>query len=399
MRPKIAFMNDKKSLLRQPKVAIVHDYFNQYGGGERVAEALAEIWPEANVYTSLYDAKLMKGWLKIDPKRIKTNFISKLPFANYLSKHYFFLYPLAFRLQNLGKPDVIISSSSYAAKFVNKPKGAVHICYLHTVPRFLWGYDTELSRYYRHGFDRYFEFFYKTLVPLIKFFLRRWDYKVAQNIDYFIVNSKEVQTRLKKHYKRDGVVIYPPVDIERFQTKLNFKQTAKSLGNYYLVVSRLGGYKKIDIVVDAFNKIGEKLIIVGEGPQFGKLKKTASSNIELLGRVDDEKVKNLLLGCKALIFPTLEDFGIVPVEAMAAGKPVIAYSAGGALETVVGGKTGIFFDEQTPQAIIEAVKTFEKSVIDPNNCIVQAKKFSKKEFKRKIKEFVDLAIKNVKRTS
>ncbi len=373
-------MSDSKEL----KVAIVHDYFNQYGGGERVAEALAEIWPNAYVYTSIYDQKLMKNWLKIDPKRIKTNFISKLPFANYLSKHYFFLYPVAFRLQNLGNPNLIISSSSYAAKFIKKPKGSIHICYLHTVPRFLWGYDTELSRYYRHGFDRYLEFFYKILVPPIKSLLRRWDYNIAQNIDYFLVNSKEVEARLKKHYNRTGTVIYPPVDTKRFE---NTKQNPKS-EKYYLVVSRLGGYKKIDVVVKAFNKIKDKLIIVGDGPQLTYLKEIAQSNVNLLGRVNDEKVKELLINCRALIFPTLEDFGIVPVEAMAAGKPVLAYKSGGALETIIEGKTGVFFDEQTPESIIEALKNLDSSQIKPQDCIEQAEKFSKEVFRTKMKDFV-----------
>lgn len=377
------------------KVAIVHDYFNQYGGGERVAETLAEIWPEANVYTSIYDAKLMKDWLKIDPKRIKTNFISKLPFANYLSKHYFFLYPLAFKLQNLGNPDVIISSSSYAAKFVTKPKGSIHICYLHTVPRFLWGYDTELSRYYRHWFDRYFEIFYKILVPPIKFLLRRWDYNVAQNIDYFLVNSKEVGTRLKKHYGREGTVIYPPVDTGRFQhldSNGKGKATNKE-SDFYLVVSRLGGYKKIDIVVKAFNDIGKRLVIVGDGPQLTYLKELARSNVELLGRVGDQEVKTLIENCLALVFPTLEDFGIVPVEAMAAGKPVLAYRAGGALETIVEGKTGVFFDEQTPEAIIKALKLLEKTNIKSVDCVEQAQKFSKEEFKKNMREFIESVVK------
>ena len=198
------------------KVALVHDFLNQYGGGERVIEQLAEIWPEANIYTSLYDRDLMKNWLKIDPSRIKTNFISKLPFANYLSKHYFFLYPLAFRMQNLGDADIIFSTSSYAAKFARGKKGSIHICYLHTVPRFLWGYDTELSGYYRRSFDRVLAPIYKLVVPIAKFFLKKADFAAAQKIDYFIVNSNEVKKRLVKHYKRDGIVIYPPVDTKNF---------------------------------------------------------------------------------------------------------------------------------------------------------------------------------------
>jgi len=377
---------------RNPKVAIVHDYFNQYGGGERVAEALAEIWPEAKIYTSIYDKKLMEGWLKINPNRIQTNFISRLPFASYFSKHYFFLYPLAFKIQNLEKPDVIISSSSYAAKFVSKGKGTIHICYLHTVPRFLWGYDTELSRYYRYGFDRYLQLLYKLLVPPIKFFLKRADWAAAQKVDYFIVNSNEVLARLKKHYGRDGVVIYPPVDTDRFR-RSDLRDQKLGRKEYYLVISRLGGYKKIDTVIKAFNATGRNLKIVGDGPQLSYLKSIARDNIEFLGRVSDTEVEKLLLGCEALIFPTLEDFGIVPVEAMAAGKPVIAFRGGGALETIVDGKTGLFFDQQTPESIIEALARFDGAKIKAQDCQTQAQKFSKEVFKDKIRSFVEGKVK------
>jgi glycosyltransferase involved in cell wall biosynthesis len=382
-------MTKKIRLSNQPKVAIAHDYFNQYGGGERVAEAMSEVWPEATVYTSVYDKELMKNWLKIPPEKIKTNFINGLPFIRHLHKHYFFFYPLAFRLQNTRDADIVISSSSYAAKFVRVKSGGVHICYLHTPPRFLWGYDTELSRYYVKSFDRYLTPFYKIAVPPIKFLLRSFDYKAAQKVDYFIANSKEVQKRIKKHYGKNSTVIYPPVDSARF-AKVSSRQ------DFYLVVSRLGGYKKVDIAVKAFNKLGLPLKIVGCGPQFDYLKKTAKGNIQLLGRRSDMEVTKLLAGCKALIFPTYEDFGIVPVEAMAAGKPVIAYRSGGAIESVVEGVTGEFFNRQTPDAIIEVVNRFNPSSYDPKACRERAKKFSKETFKRNIKSFVEEAWKNRK---
>lgn len=368
------------------KIALVHDYLNQYGGGERVLEALYELYPDATVYTSIYDRKLMESWLKIPPEKIKTNFISKLPFHNYLSKHYFFLYPLAFRFQNLEGADLIISTCSYASKFVRGKKGVIHICYLHTVPRFLWGYDTELSRYYRRWFDRLLAPLYKLLVPMFKVILRQADYQAAQKVGYFLTDSKEVQRRIEKHYKRDSVVIYPPVDIDRFDKPKadNSKQT-----DYYLIISRLGGYKKIDIAIEAFNKLCLPLKVVGDGPQLPTLKKIAASNIELLGRLSDLEVTRLLKSAKALIFPTFEDFGIVPVEAMAAGIPVIAFGQGGALETVVEGKTGIFFEEQTPTAIIEAVKKFETMKFYPEDCKTQAKKFSKEIFKQKVLNYVE----------
>lgn len=370
--------------LAKLKVALVHDYLNQYGGGERVIETLAEIWPEAKIYTSIYDKDLMKSWLKIEPNRIKTNFISRLPFHNYLSKHYFFLYPLAFKLQNLGEADIVFSTSSYAAKFARGKKGTIHICYLHTVPRFLWGYDTELSGYYRRPFDRLFSPIYKFVVPIIKYFLKKADFAAAQKIDYFIVNSNEVKKRLLKHYNRDGRVIYPPVDTKRFFFTNNNKTS-----EYYLIVSRLSGYKKIEIAIKAFNKIGKRLKIVGEGPQGQYLKSIAAPNIEFLGRLSDQKVTYLIKNCKAFVFPGLEDFGIVMVEAQASGKPVIAFGQGGALEIVVKDKTGVFFDQQTPEAIIEAVKKLESMIISAQDCQKQAEKFSKEVFKKKILNFVE----------
>jgi glycosyltransferase involved in cell wall biosynthesis len=385
--------------MKQPKIALAHDYFNQYGGGERVAEAMSEVWPEATVYTSVYDKELMKNWLKIPPEKIKTNFINGLPFIRHLHKHYFFFYPLAFRLQNTRDADIVISSSSYAAKFVRVKSGGVHICYLHTPPRFLWGYDTELSRYYAKSFDRYLAPFYKIAVPPIKFLLRSFDYKAAQKVDYFIANSKEVQKRIKKHYGKNSTVIYPPVDSARFARLSSQKSENRDQQNkYFLVVSRLGGYKKVDIVVKAFNKLGLPLKIIGYGPQFEYLKKIAKKNVEFLGRKADTEVTKLLLGCEALIFPTYEDFGIVPVEAMAAGKPVVAYRKGGACESMVEGVTGGFFNEQTPDAIIEAIEKFNPGNYDPKACREQAKKFSKETFKRNIKSFVEQAWRNRKTT-
>jgi len=389
----------------QPKIALVHDYLNQYGGGERVVEATAEVWPDAPIYTSIFDKDLMASWLKIPAERIKTNFIQKLPFIKHLNKHYFFFYPIAFRMQNLGEADIVISSSSYAAKFVKAGKNAIHICYLHTPPRFLWGYDTELTRYYAKPFDRFLSPFYQLAVPPIKSALRYFDYKVAQGIDYFIANSKEVQGRIKKHYNRDSVVIYPPVDVERFSkqtTDYRLQQEAvvgrQKADSFFLVVSRLGGYKKVDIVVGAFNKLGLPLKIVGEGPQYSYLKKIAKDNIEILGRLGDEEVTKLLGSCTALVFPTHEDFGIVPVEAMAAGKPVIAYRGGGALETVAEGVIGEFFDQQTSDDIIGAVKKFNPGKYDPQACRLQAQKFSKEVFQRKMKFFVEEAWEKIQKS-
>src|SRR3989344_9252949 len=369
------------------KVALVHDYLNQYCGGERVLEAMAEIWPEAPIYTSLYDRKLMDSWLKIDPSRIKTNFVEKLPFSYSLNKHYFFLYPLAFQLTDTKDADVVISISSYAAKFVKAKKGSVHVAYVNTPPRFLYGYDQELTGLRHRSFDRYLEPIYKLVVPPMKHLLKRADQNSVKKVDFLVANSQEIKKRIAKDYQRDSFVIYPPVDTEKFKHQVpSTKQQ-----NYYLVVSRLGGYKKIDIVIQAFNQLGKKLKIIGIGPELPKLKEAAKSNIEFLGRVSDAEMVKQMLACTALVFPTEEDFGIAPVEAMAAGKPVIAYRKGGALETVVEGKTGTFFDYQSPEAIIKAIRKFDPKKFSAEDCRRQASKFSKEEFQTKFKFFVEEA--------
>jgi len=383
------------------KVAIAHDYLNQYGGGERVLQALNEIWPGGPIYTSIYDKNLMRGWLGIDESLIKTNLISKLPFSNYLVKHYFALYPLAFRMQNIRDTDIILSDTSYAAKFAKGKKDSIHICYIFTPPRFLWGYDTELTRYYHRPFDKFLHPLYEVVVPAVKKILKKADFDAAQKVDFFVSISEEVRKRIKKHYNRDSVVIYPPVDIDRFAKAPSIrgrifegsksKYQVSSKQDFFLVVSRLGGYKKVDIAVEAFNKLGLPLKIVGDGPQFSYLKSIAKDNVELLGRRSDEEVTKLYKSCTALIFPTYEDFGIVPVEAMAAGKPVIAFRGGGALETVVEGVTGEFFDEQEPSAIIKAVKKFDSGKYKLEACRAQAEKFSKEVFKHQIKIFVEHA--------
>lgn len=369
------------------KVALVHDYLNQYGGQERELEALAEIWPDAQIYTSIYDRKLMDPWLRIDPSRIHTNFVQKLPFSDYLNKHYFFLYPLAFRLTNVDEVDVVISISSYASKFVQGRNKPLHIGYINTPPRFLYGYDRELTGYKHRPFDRYFEPAYKVLVPPIRRMIRAADQNAVKKIDLLVANSEEIKRRITKDYSRDSVVIYPPVNVREFATSQSIKPKEK----FFLIVSRLGGYKKVDIAVKAFNKLGLKLKILGVGPQLAHLKSIAGSNIEFLGRTSDSVRKEQLLSCTALIFPTDEDFGIVPVEAEAAGKPVIAYRSGGALETVVEGKTGLFFDEQSPEAIIEAVRNFHPENFSAAECRAQAEKFSKEIFKEKFKFFVEEA--------
>lgn len=359
------------------KLAITHDYLNQYGGGERTLEAIHEIWPEAPIYTSIYDKEKMSRWgFKSQGMRIVTSYMQKLPLLNVLPRYYFTLfYPFAFQSFNFQDYDVVLSSASYAAKDVRKPKNLIHISYIHTPPRFLYGYDQETNVARMNPLEKF-------LAKIWKIYLRKRDQDSSRRIDYFIANSETVKERIKKVYGRDAAVIYPPVETDRLDGQSSDK-------GYYLLVSRLGEYKKVDLVVKAFNELGLPLKVVGEGPQLNYLKEIAQSNVEILGRQPDDVVRDLMLNCRAFIFATEEDFGITPVEAMAAGKPILAYGKGGAIETVVAGKTGEFFKEQTVESLVEAVKLFNPSKYKVEDCRARAKEFDKVVFKKKIKDFVN----------
>lgn len=364
------------------KIVIVHDYLREYGGAEKVVESLNEIWPKAKVYTANYEESVMDRYnFKVPKGLINTTFIQYLPFHNKLRKHLFFAYPFAFKLLKINA-DIIISSSSYAAKFVRKPKGSLHICYTHSLPKFLWGYETETPSLETLPVDRYLKPIYKKTLPKITSILKKMDLEAAKNVDFFIANSFLTKERIRNSYKRDSKIIYPPVDVKRFKGLINNNR-------YYLVISRLSSFKKVDIVIRAFNKTGISLKIIGEGQELESLRKISHSNVRFLGGVSGQDLLNELLNCTAVVFPTFEDFGIVPVEAMAAGKPVIAFKGGGALETVVEGKTGEFFEKQTSESLLGIIRRFDALRYNPVDCQNQANKFSKEEFKRKIKLFVE----------
>lgn len=370
------------------KVALVHDYLNQYGGAERVLEAEMEIWPQAPVYTSIYDEERMKGYGFVTQKeRIKTSFMQRFPFKRNFNKHYFFIYPFAFKNFDFSSYDVVISDSSYSAKYLNIHKPTLHIAYIHTPPRFLWGYDQELTSYNLNWFDPLLSPIYKAITPPIKGRLKKMDFEEVQKIDYLICNSQEVAKRIKDVYQREATVIYPPVDVERFLAAPEVKKLKDE--DYYLIVSRLGGYKRFDVAIEAFNKLGKKLKVIGTGPEEAYLRKIAKDNIEFLGRLADEYVVNYMKNAKAFIFTVEEDFGIVAVEANAAGIPVIAYGKGGSTETIVDGKTGVLFKEQTIESLTAAIEKLDKIKISAAVCQTQARKFSKAVFQKKLKEFVE----------
>ncbi|MCL5411613.1 MAG: glycosyltransferase [Patescibacteria group bacterium] len=358
------------------KIAIVHDYLFQYGGAEKVLEAMHEVWPDAPIYTSVYIKKEMeKAGFNDQGMDIRSTWMQALPFKKDLFKAYFMFYPLAFRSLNLSQYDVVISSSSYAAHHARASQSGLHICYCHTPSRYLYGYDTELDH---QKIKKIFPF-----MPLLYHIVRKWDRNSAKKINFYLTNSNEVRERVKKHYTCDSEVIYPPVEIKKFL------KVDPQKGEYFFTYGRLVAHKRVDLIVEAFNQLGLPLKIAGSGLELDNLKKKAKSNIEFLGRIDDSELVKYLSRCYGVIFAANEDFGIVPVETMAAGKPVIAYRAGGVLESILPGKTGEFFYPQTTEALVEAIRKFKPQDYDPAVCRKQAENFDKERFKEKIQKFVE----------
>ena len=358
------------------KLAIVHDYLNQYGGAERVIEAMHELYPDVPIYTSIYTPDTMPASFK--EMDIRTSFMQKLPFLEKYFKYYLLLYPRAIESLNLSGYDVVLSSSSAFAKGVRTEKGALHICYCYTPTRFVWDYENYVKK------EKLLKLVSKILSLAIKR-LKKWDLKTISRVDCFIAISNNIKDKIKKFYNRDSDVIYPPVETSMFDIE-------KSVDDYFLIVARLNSYKNLDLAVKAFNLVDLKLKIVGVGPFRKTLEQLAkSSNIEFLGKATDEELIKLYGRCRALIFPGEEDFGITPLEAQASGRPVIAYAKGGSIETVIDGKTGIFFKENNHKSLLRAIEqfveiedSFDKKIIRDN-----ALRFSAEIFKEKIKTFID----------
>lgn len=356
------------------KVALIHDYLVQYGGAERVLEAFTEIFPKAPIYTMVYDKSLMNG--AFSNRKIKSSFLQKFPFIGSHHRLFPLLMPIAIEQFNLQKFDVVLSDSNSYAKGVITGPDTLHITYCHTPMRYAWD---DCHKYLR-------EFKYskltKKLVPFAMNYIRLWDRISADRPDFYIANSRFVASRIKKYYNKTSEVINPPVNMKNFSISEN-------IGNYYLMVGRALAYKRYDIVIDAFNALSLPLKIIGKGPEMKGLKKRSNDNIEFLGYLKDNEMSGYFQRCKAFIFPSEEDFGITPLEAMASGRPVIAYRGGGALETVIEGKTGLFFNEQDPQSIINIIKSFDENIFDPVLIRGHAAKFDKEIFKKKIKSFID----------
>lgn len=356
-----------------PRVAIVHDYLNQWGGAERVLEEFRAIWPDAPIYSSIYDRERMPQAYRTWP--IHTTFMQHLPGIMRSHRPYLPLYPLAFARLDLRDFDLIISSSSAFAKNVHPAPGALHICYCHSPMRFAWNADDYARREHLSAPMR------TVLTPLLSS-LRRWDRRGTARVNHLIANSHTVADRIAQYYDREAIVIHPPVQTEA-------QPATGEPDDFYLIVTRLVPYKRLDIVVDAFNRSGLPLRIVGRGRDREALERRAGSNITFLGGVSDAEKERLYARCRATIFPAEDDFGIAQVEAQAAGRPVIAFQAGGALETVRDGVTGIFFDAQTPEAVQGAVERLERTHFDAEAIRAHARTFDAAVFRRSIATYVD----------
>lgn len=359
--------------LDECRSAIVHHWFLTMAGGERVCEAVCEVIDQPDLFSIVADPESLSETLK--RSRLTTSFVQHVPGARRWYRYYAWMFPLAVELLDLSRYDLVFSSDANMVKGVITNPETCHVCYCHSPMRYVWNLFHEYRRVPNPVKG--------LIISLTMHYLRLWDYCAAARVDYFVANSRAVKRRIAAYYRRDSKVIYPPCDVERFHI-------APTIDDYYLFVGRLVDYKKADLAVQAFVRNGRRLLVVGRGPQLKQLKAMAGTNIELLDEVDDRQLAQLYAQCKALIFPCEEDFGIVPVEAQASGRPVIAYSKGGALETVVPGKTGLFFSEQTPEALNEAVRRFERmESFDPEIIRRHAERFGKERFQREIREHLE----------
>ncbi|MFH1611876.1 MAG: glycosyltransferase [bacterium] len=356
------------------KVALVHDYLTQYGGAERVLDVFCEIFPEAPIYTLLCDKK--KTGLIFESKKIYTSFLQKIPFIKNHHRSFLMLMPFAVEQFDLSQYDLVVSdSASYAKGAITSPN-TKHICYCHTPIRYAW--DDSQKYINEFGYSKLSQKF----IPFFMNYIRIWDEQAAERVDKFIANSDFVADRILKYYHQESEVIYPPIKTDLFYI-------ADKIENYFLMVGRLLPYKKFDLAIEVFNKLGLPLKIVGDGPERKYLQKIAKKNIEFVGLVSDNKLRDYYAHCQAFIFPQEEDFGITAIEAMASGRPVIAYKAGGALEFIKENITGMFFEKQEEDCLIETIKRFDVHNFNPQFIRAEAKKFDKEIFKSRIKEFID----------
>lgn len=360
--------------LSKLKIAIVHYWLVNMRGGEKVVESLCELFPDADIYTLVVDFAAISDSLR--QHRITPSFVQKLPGAVRHYQTFLPLYPMALEQFDLSGYDLVISSESGPAKGVLTRPETCHICYCHTPMRYLWDMYHDYRR--ECGWLKRF-----AMVPMAHY-LRQWDLASSARVDYFIANSAHVSRRIAKHYRRIAEVIHPPVDTASFNVVSDHE-------DFYLMVGQLVKYKRPDLAITAFSRLGRPLVVIGEGEEFARLKKLAGPTINFLGRQPFSVIKDYYSRCRAFVFPGEEDFGITPVEAQASGRPVIAFGKGGALETIVGGKTGVFFSEQTAESLIEAVLEFEgmSGSFCPTSIRDHSLAFDNSVFSTRVKQFIE----------
>ncbi len=355
------------------KIAVVHDYFTQMGGAEKVAEELYHMLPGADLFATVALPEKMPPSLRGVP--VHTSWMQGLPKMSTLYRIYFPLYPMAVRSLDLEAYDLIISSSSGYVKGVRAHPDAIHVCYCHTPMRWVWSFGSYSSR---ESFGKGI----RTVLPALIRGLRVWDESASRQPDHFIANSRIVADRIWRAYKRAAEVIFPPIDIHRFQP-------VDEQEDYYVILARLVAYKRVDLAVSAFTEMGKRLVVLGGGPALDGLKALAGPTITFLGRAPDDVVEHHVARCRALIFPGEEDFGMAPLEVAAAGRPTIAYRAGGAIETIIEGETGLFFNEQTTASVVDAVQRFEQQAVWDSALIRKhAEGFSEEVFQQRISSFL-----------
>ncbi len=355
----------------QPRrVAIVHDWLNGMRGGEKALEAILELFPQADIFTLLLDRAKISA--SIRSRRITTSFVQHMPFSRSRYRHLLPLFPLAVESFDLSGYDLVISTSHCIAKGARPPREALHVCYCFSPMRYVWVFQEE---YFGGNRMR------KVALAPIFAALKWWDKRSCNRVDDFLAISRTVAERIETFYGRKAEVIYPPVDTDFFVP-------GGKEEDFYLIVSALVPYKRVDIAIAAFNELRLPLIVIGEGPEYRRLRRLAGKTVSFRGWVTDEEVREAYQGCRALIFAGVEDFGLVPVEAQACGKPVIAFAEGGVTESVLDGETGIFFREQTVEALVDAVKAFRGRRFDPAKARENSLKFSRHLFKAKMLDYV-----------
>lgn len=356
------------------RVAITTDWLNSFGGAERVLLQLHRMFPDAPIYTTVHDRRglpaQMQDW------DVRTSFLQRIPWARRRHQAFLPFMPMAWEEFDFSEYDLVLTTNSACAKGVITRPGTLNICYCYTPCRYIWDLYPEYTRGKRS----------KPFIAPVAHWLRLWDRLSADRVDHFVGISHEVAARIRRHYGREAEVVYPPVDVERIRPSMAPPE------DFYLVVSRLVPYKRVDLAIAAANRLRRRLIIVGDGSERRRLQAIAGPTIEFLGRRSDEEIAELYARCRAFLFPGLEDFGIAPVEAQAAGRPVIAFAAGGALETVVDGKTGVLFTSQTPEGLANAIERLESMNIDAGVCRRNAERFSAERFRDRLRQTIESQI-------